>query len=574
MGQEVTSFGKYSVERFLEQSSVGVAYVARSGDSGEKWLIKVPTPPEEAHEARAFTQALLDRAAAAQALQHPSLLSVRDAGTYGESHFPFIAYELVDGQSLGDAVRAGRKLSHTDVVDLGIAIAGAVAHIHEHGQLHGSISPATILMAPRGTYRLTDLALNQPDRSPFDRRGQFRGEASYMAPEQVAGAALDGRADLFSLGVVLYELLVGELPYAWRSKDVPGETSDAEAPVPNRHQPDIPPALNAIVYRMIQKDVSRRPARASEVIPALAAAKQQLVQPVAAPATPKASTPKWRLPAAIAAAVLVVLVPMIWLMKSSGPEPRKQSTVAVPTPSESQRALELRRQAEAALTAGDLVKARRLLGELWVDGTSDSTSLDLAQRIKTACETTGRKLVEQGDAAVGRRQWDEASAAFAKALVILPDDPGALRGAELVRKGWMADESHQAQARAHEPTQAPAMARTAPQPPLSLLFQSPIPQGSIEVTIDGRSADPAKFDFSRADFMGMQRQGGGRVTHAWQLSPGRHRVAMRLLDGMGRPLQSDSFGVDIGPSVSYLVKLEMKDPTATPRFYLSTQTAR
>ena len=439
MGQEVTSFGKYSVERFLEQGSVGVTYLARDGESGEKCLVKVPAPPEDAREARAFTQALMDRATAAQALQHPSLVTVRDAGTYGESRFPFIVYELADGRSLGEAVRAGRSFSHGDAIDLGIAITGALVHIQEHGQLHGSISPATILVTPRGAFRLTDLALTQPDRSPFDRQGQFRGEASYMAPEQVAGAALDGRADLFSLGVTLYELLVGELPYTWRSKDTPGETAGSEAPVPSRHRADISSALNAIVYRMIQKDPARRPARASEVLAALTAAKQQLPQPGTPPVAPRATRSKWVLPAAAAAVVVAASVPIVWLLRSPDPRVEKPPAVTAVPPSESQRTVELRREAEAALTAGDLAKARRLAAELWVDGTSSGTSFDLAQRIKEACQIAGRTLVEQGNAAVGRRQWEEASAAFAKALAILPDDPEALRGAEEVRKGWMED---------------------------------------------------------------------------------------------------------------------------------------
>lgn len=574
MGQEVTSFGKYTVERFLEQGPAGVTYVARSAESGERCLVKVPTPPEDAREAHAFTQALMDRATAAQALQHPSLVSVRSTGAYGESCLPFIVYELADGRSLGDAIRAGQKLSHLDAVDLGIAIAGALDHVHEHGQIHGSVSPATILVTPRGTFRLADLALTQPDRSPFDPQGQFRGEASYMAPEQVAGAALDGRADLFSLGVVLYELLVGELPYTWRSKDVPGEIAGSGAPVPSRTRAGIPPAVSAVVHRMIQKDPSRRPARASEVLAALTAAKQQLSRPSAPPAAPRAGRPKWVLPAAAAAVVLAVSVPIVWLVRSPEPPVATPPPVAAIPPSESRRIVELRREAEAALTAGDLAKAHRLAGELWVNGTSDTASFDLAQRIKAACQIAGKTLVEQGNAAVGRRQWDEASAAFAKALAVLPDDPEALRGAEQVRKGWMEDEARRAQTRAQAPTRIP-VATSAPAPaPLSLLFQSPLTQGSIEVEIDGKPAEPVRFNFNRGDSPGMGRQGGGRVMQGWQLPPGKHRIAMRLLDGSGRLLQSDSFGVDIGPGRTYLVKIEMKDPSATPRFYLSTQTAR
>lgn len=572
MVQEVTSFGKYPVERFVEQSSVGVSYAARSPESGEKLLIKVPTPPEEAQEARAFTQALLDRAAAAQVLRHPSLVAVRDAGTYGAARFPFIAYDLAEGVPLAETCRSGRSFTQAEVVDLGIAIASALVLVHEHGQLHGSISPQTILVTPRGACRLSDLALTQPDRSPFDRQGQFRGEASFMAPEQVAGGALDGRADLFSLGVVLYELLVGELPYTWRSKDVPGDTAQAEAPVPRQHRGDISPALNAILYRMIQKDPTRRPGRAIEVVQALEAVKHRLgQQPSGAPAGGRGATPRWVLPVAVGAVVLAASVPVLWLAKSLAPEPEVAPAAPAQQAADTQRGVALRREAEAALASGDLAKARRLVGDLWVEGSSDRASLELAERIKAACETAGKTLVEQGNAALGRRQWEQASTAFAKALAVLPEDPEVLRGAELARKGWMEHESRQAQTRAQAPAPAPAAVPTSAPAPLRLEFQSPLTRGSIEVSIDGKPAEPVVFDFGRGGFMGMQRAGGGRVTHGWDLANGKHRVAFRLLDATGRPLQSASYEIDVGQGRTFLVRLEMTDASTVPQFYLSQQ---
>ncbi|HPC83009.1 MAG TPA: serine/threonine-protein kinase [Thermoanaerobaculaceae bacterium] len=572
MAQEVTSFGTYTVERFVEQSSVGVSYIGRAPDSGEKLLVKVPTPPEEAQEARVFTQALLERAAAARALRHPSLVAVRDAGTYGEAGFPFVVYELVEGVPLAESWRAGRSFSQAEVVDLGIALASVLVLVHEHGQLHGSISPQTILVTPRGTCRLADLALTQPDRSPFDRRGQFRGEASYMAPEQVAGGSLDGRADLFSLGVVLYELLIGELPYAWRSKDVPGDTTQGEAPVPRQRRADLSPALNAILYRMIQKDPARRPARASEVLEALQAIKHALErQPAAAPATRKNGLPLWALAAAAGIVVVGLAAFAFWRLGAPAPSPQAQAAQPAEQPAERARTVELRREAEAALAAGDLVKARRLTSDLWAAGSSDRASLELAERIKAACEAAGKTLIERGHAALARRQWEEASASFAKALAVLPDDSEALRGAELARKGWMEHESRQAQARVQQPPPAPAASPTALPAALRLEFQSPLTRGRIEVSIDGKAVDPVVFDFEREGFMGMRRTGGGRVAHGWNLPNGRHTVRFRLLDAAGRPLQTAAYEIDVGPDTRYLVRLEMKDASALPRFYLSRQ---
>lgn len=575
MGQGVTSFGKYIVERFVEQTAVAVSYVARAPESGEKLLVKVPTPPEEAQEARAFTQALLERAAAARALRHPSLVAVRDAGTYGDAGVPFIVYELVEGVPLADACRSGRTFSQAQVVDIGLAVASALALVHRHGQLHGSVSPQTILVTPRGTCRLSDLALTQPDRSPFDRRGQFRGEASYMAPEQVAGGSLDPRADLFSLGVVLYELLVGELPYTWRSKDVPGDTAQGEAPVPLQHRRDLSPALNAILYRMIQKDPARRPGRAAEVVQALEAVRGGLGrEPAQAPAGARRATPRWVLPAAGGAAVLALSLLVLWLAKPSAPGPEAGPAAPAPPTADTQRDLVLRREAEAALASGDLLKARRLVADLWAAGGGDRSNIDLAERIQTACEAAGKALVAQGEAALERRQWEDASAAFARALAVLPDDPEALRGAEQARKGWMEHEARQAQAQARaqaSPPVPPTAVPALPSAPLRLEFQSPLSRGSIEVTIDGKALEPVVFDFERAGFMGMRRASGGRVTHGWPLANGKHRVAFRLLDATGRPLQSASYEVDIGPGRAFLVRLEMKDAGAVPQFYLGRQ---
>jgi hypothetical protein len=106
------------------------------------------------------------------------------------------------------------------------------------------------------------------------------------------------------------------------------------------------------------------------------------------------------------------------------------------------------------------------------------------------------------------------------------------------------------------------------------MFTSPLTQGSIEVSVDGRPVSPVRFDFSRDGYMGMQRTGGGRVMEDWDLPRGKHKVAMRLLDATGRPLKEASFDLEVAPGRTFLVRLEMKDASSTPRFYLSQQTVR
>ena len=217
----------------------------------------------------------LREARAAAALNHPHIVSIYDVG---EDHgFPFFVMELVDGPNLGQT--PPHDLQH--IVDFACQICAALEHAHTNSIVHRDLKPANVLLS--GTrVKLADLGLALPARgSRISRAGTIVGTASYMAPEQAMGKAVDGRADLYALGVLLYEMITGRLPF---SGDDPLATisQHLHAPVvpPRVLRPDLPRALETIILRLLAKDPAQRFATAAETSTALRASLNETAEEI------------------------------------------------------------------------------------------------------------------------------------------------------------------------------------------------------------------------------------------------------------------------------------------------------
>src|SRR3990172_12689680 len=206
---------------------------------------------------------ILSEAQSAARLNHPNIVSIYDVGETemdGEPR-PFIVMELVEG----------RPLNVDPPRDLGAVIAmadgglEALGHAHEHGVIHRDLKPENILMTADGRVKLMDFGLAQSVASRLTQSGEVVGTVFYIAPEQAMGRAVDGRADLYALGVVLYELIAGQLPFM-ADNALAVVSLHLHAPVvpPRAHRPDLPPALEAAILALLSQRPEDRPASTRE----------------------------------------------------------------------------------------------------------------------------------------------------------------------------------------------------------------------------------------------------------------------------------------------------------------------
>jgi ABC-type oligopeptide transport system substrate-binding subunit/tetratricopeptide (TPR) repeat protein len=251
-------------ERYRLEAEIGrggMAIVYRALDTVLERDVAVKVMTEAAALGTEGRARLLNEARAAASLNHPNIVSVHDAGEAQGS--PFIVMELVEGESLHD--RPPQTLE--DIISVARQVCVALEYAHDHDVVHRDLKPENVLLAPDGTAKLTDFGLARSISSRMTSEGTIIGSVFYLAPELALGQDFDGRADLYALGVMLYELTTGSLPFA-ADDPVAVISQHLHAPIvpPRAKNPDIPPALNALIVRMLSKSPQDRPASASEVL--------------------------------------------------------------------------------------------------------------------------------------------------------------------------------------------------------------------------------------------------------------------------------------------------------------------
>ncbi len=248
---------------------MGIVYLAKDPLIGRLVALKtirVSSGVDE-EEAREFQQRFVREAQAAGILSHPAIVTVHDIGQDPESGSSFIAMEYVEGKNLKELLNQGRKLTFEEVADIVAQIAEALDYAHSKGIIHRDVKPANIIICENGQAKIMDFGIAKIASSAnLTTTGQFLGTPNYMAPEQIRGAAVDGRTDLFSLGVVLYEALARRKPFGGDSLTSISYKIVHEPFVPLRDvDPDTPAGLDEIVNRCLQKNAEGRYQRGREL---------------------------------------------------------------------------------------------------------------------------------------------------------------------------------------------------------------------------------------------------------------------------------------------------------------------
>ncbi|HET7648814.1 MAG TPA: Stk1 family PASTA domain-containing Ser/Thr kinase [Gaiellaceae bacterium] len=253
---------RYVIERKLGSGGMADVYLAEDQELGRRVALKLLDDRHASDEQ--FVERFRREAQSAAGLNHPSIVSIFDRG-YAEGTY-YIAMEYLDGRTLKELLVKNGPTPVPIAIDYARQILGALAFAHRHGIVHRDIKPHNIVVGSDGRLKVTDFGIARSGASQMTEAGSIVGTAQYLSPEQARGAPVDPRSDLYSLGIVLYEMLTGKVPF---TGDTPVEIamkhlSQVPDP-PSQLRPNIPHDLDAIVMRALAKDPEQRYASAEEM---------------------------------------------------------------------------------------------------------------------------------------------------------------------------------------------------------------------------------------------------------------------------------------------------------------------
>ena len=260
---------RYRILRHLARGGMAEVYIAEDQLLNRTVAVKVLFPELAADDA--FVERFRREARAAASLNHHNIVSVYDFGEDEGSWF--IVMEYVAGRTLRDIIRAEGPMDPARATEIAAEVAAALAAAHAQGIVHRDVKPANVLIAgDTGTVKVTDFGIARAAnaRQGLTMPGTVLGTATYLSPEQAQGATVDHRTDIYSLGMVLYEMLAGRPPFVGESPvAVAYQQLSQQAPPPSTHNTRVPPALDAVVMNAMAKDPNARQASAEELRAAL-----------------------------------------------------------------------------------------------------------------------------------------------------------------------------------------------------------------------------------------------------------------------------------------------------------------
>src|ERR671924_1021696 len=254
--------GRYRILRKLGTGGMANVYLAEDEVLGRRVAIKILNDRHAGDDQ--FVERFRREAKNAASLSHPNIVSIYDRGEAEGTYY--IAMEYLDGRSLKELIVARGPAPVNVAIDYARQILAAIRFAHRHGIVHRDIKPHNVLVDGEGRLKVTDFGIARAGVSQMTEAGSIIGTAQYLSPEQAKGAPVDQTSDLYSLGIVLYELLTGAVPF---TGDTPVEIamkhlSKVPEP-PSSNRPDLPAALDQVVLRALAKDPEDRYGSAEEM---------------------------------------------------------------------------------------------------------------------------------------------------------------------------------------------------------------------------------------------------------------------------------------------------------------------
>ena len=252
------TFGKYEIRRQIGRGAMGVVYEAF--DPVIERRVAIKTLRLELFEPNQLTdlRARFKREAqAAGRLAHPHIVTIHDYGEHEGT--PYIVMEFMTGQELREVLDRGTRLPLSEVVRIMTQLLGALTHAHEHGLVHRDVKPGNVFVLDDGSIKVVDFGIARVEASNLTGEGAMLGTPAYMSPEQIVGVPVDERSDIFSAGVILYELLTGDKPFAGKTAtNIMQKVLRQEPLEPSSLNPTLSEAWDAVVKRAMAKKPDER----------------------------------------------------------------------------------------------------------------------------------------------------------------------------------------------------------------------------------------------------------------------------------------------------------------------------
>ena len=264
-----TRLGRYEIVDEIGKGAMGIVYLARDPLIGRLVALKTFRIGYSIkdQEMEQFRIRFMREAQSAGILTHPHIVTIHDVVEASDEGLAFIAMEYVRGTNLKLLLQGEQPLTLRAVLDIISQVGDALDYAHANRVVHRDVKPANILITGENRVKITDFGIARLDSSNLTQEGQLLGTPNYMAPEQIQGKEVDSRADLFSLGVVLYEMLTRHKPFQGENLTVVSHRIVYDHFTPPRdYARDLPPGIDRILGRALEKDPARRYQRAKEMV--------------------------------------------------------------------------------------------------------------------------------------------------------------------------------------------------------------------------------------------------------------------------------------------------------------------
>ncbi len=265
---EMSTIGKYEIRRELGRGAMGVVYEAYDPMIKRVVALKTIRVDQLAGEnAESVVARFRREAQAAGRLNHPNIVGIYDIGD--EAGTWYIAMEYIQGRELKSYFEANERFAPADIVRIMTQILDALGYSHKAGVIHRDVKPANVILLSGGGVKVADFGIAHIESSNMTQVGTVMGTPSYMSPEQIMGLPIDGRSDLFSAGVILYQFLTGERPFSGSSTVTMHKVLEEDPLPPSRFNVQVPGSMDAIVRRALAKRPDERYQTAEEFATAL-----------------------------------------------------------------------------------------------------------------------------------------------------------------------------------------------------------------------------------------------------------------------------------------------------------------